>query len=107
MSSDGEPGDLDEGYDGLKGQAAKDHYQIPNRIEVTSQQEKQSIGSGARVMRMSAAGRGPLPAGSAQRSQMNMSTNTVDPRPQDLEKIQEELRMLEREKEKREKEKVK
>jgi len=78
LSSDGEPGDLDEGYDGLKGQAAKDHYQIPNRIEVTSQQEKQSIGSGARVMRMSAAGRGPLPAGSAQRSQMNMSTNTVE-----------------------------
>jgi hypothetical protein len=37
---------------------------------------------------------------------MNMSTNTVDPRPQDLEKIQEELRMLEREKEKREKEKM-
>lgn len=32
---------------------------------------------------------------------MNQSTNTVDPKPQDLQKIQEELRMLEREKEKR------
>ena len=55
---------------------------------------------------MSAAGRGPQPAGPSQRSQMNMSTNTLDPRPQDLEKIQEELRMLEREKEKREKERM-
>jgi len=32
---------------------------------------------------------------------MNQSTHTVDPKPQDLQKIQEELRMLEREKEKR------
>jgi hypothetical protein len=100
LSSDDDMGNLDEGYDRPPSQFQRQpavHGQ-ENRLAPADQQSV-----GARVTRMSAAGRGPQPAGPSNRSnQMNQSTNTVDPKPQDLQKIQEELRMLEKEKEKRE-----